>query len=67
VTVREAIAASPARMARGVATNGKELLAMRTGVGIRIVKSVTDCTVVRKLTAKEEFTWDDWKPEGVCA
>lgn len=61
MTVLEAIRAS----AGGVAERGDRLATIaglpRESAGVRIVRSYTDPTVVRKLTAKE-LTATDWRP-----
>lgn len=48
-------------MATGKSARGQQVVAAHTRTGLRIVKGVTDSTVVRKLT-RFELLSDDWQP-----
>jgi hypothetical protein len=61
VTVYEAIRASRSGVARGKnSRTGKIEYAMNTAGGLRIIKSVTDPTVVKKLTPSH-WSYQAWE------
>jgi hypothetical protein len=53
-TVERAIADSPMGCAVGASARGLVIFARRAAEGLRIVKSVTDPTIIRALTPREE-------------
>lgn len=62
MTVHAAISQSSSGLALVVKKDSARiLLAMNTSAGVRIVRSYTDPTVVRKLTDKEELL-PNWEP-----
>lgn len=61
MTIYEAIRASKSGIAKGKnARTGKTEFAMNTAGGIRIIKSVTDPTVVKKLTPGH-WSYQGWE------
>ncbi len=60
-TVEKAIAASDCGMAERLNPRNSLLYAKRTAAGLRIVKSYTDPTVVRRLRVNELVS-TDWFP-----
>lgn len=59
--IGEALSQSSFEMAEGRTARGQSVIARRHGPEVRVIKSYTDPTVVRKLT-RFEFLSDAWQP-----